>query len=134
MAEKHLDTLLQNMNPELVAGEYVFCTLSEEKLQLLCLTPICLFREVEGISIIVKKSDADNASLNYDGTWSLITCKINSDLASVGFLARMSAELAQAGISCNAVSAYFHDHLFVPRQKAKEALAILQALQMPANA
>jgi hypothetical protein len=128
MAEKNLAKLLLNMNPELHAGEYVFCSLPESKFKLLSINPVCMFREVEGISIIVSQSDADALGLTYEGSWSLITCNVTSDLASVGFLARMSTALAQAGISANAVSAYFHDHLFVPKEKANEALAILQKL------
>ena len=34
--------------------------------------------------------------------------------------------LAAAGISVNAVSAFHHDHLFVPEDRAEEALRLLQ--------
>ena len=39
-----------------------------------------------------------------------------------------SASLAEAGISVNAVSAFYHDHLFVPEHRADEALALLHGM------
>ncbi|MBX9772697.1 MAG: ACT domain-containing protein [Candidatus Obscuribacterales bacterium] len=128
MTEKNLDVLLTSMNPSLHNDEFVFCTVSDDVFQKLKIAPLCTFREEEGISLILKRSAADQASLSYTGSWSLITCKINSDLTSVGFLATMSNALAKAGIALNPVSAYFHDHLFVPKERTQECLSILQDL------
>jgi hypothetical protein len=44
----------------------------------------------------------------------------------VGFLAAVTARLADAGIAVNAVSAFYHDHLFVPESRAEEAFGLLQ--------
>jgi hypothetical protein len=44
----------------------------------------------------------------------------------VGFLAAITARLAEAGISVNAVSAFHHDHLFVPADRGDEAMAALR--------
>jgi hypothetical protein len=41
--------------------------------------------------------------------------------------------LAKQGISANPVSAFYHDHLFVPVDKASEALSILRALSEQAQ-
>jgi len=128
MAEKNLETLLCSIDPHLHSKKFVFCSVSEYEFGSLDITPLCLFREEEGVSLIVEKSTADRASLQHTGTWSLITCKINSDLTAVGFLAAMSKVLADAGIAANAVSAYFHDHLLVPSDKAQEALDLLRQL------
>jgi hypothetical protein len=46
----------------------------------------------------------------------------------VGFLAAITASLAEAGISVNAVSAFYHDHLFVPVERAEDAKLLLQRL------
>ena len=54
--------------------------------------------------------------------------EIHSSLEAVGFLAAILPPLAAAGIGVNPVSAFHHDHLFVPEQRAAEALAILEAL------
>jgi uncharacterized protein len=56
---------------------------------------------------------------------------VHSSLNAVGFLAAVTTQLAEAGISLNAVSAFYHDHLFVPHDRADEALALLQNMSMP---
>jgi hypothetical protein len=43
----------------------------------------------------------------------------------------MTARLADAGIGVNAVSAFYHDHLFVPEDRADEALTLLQKMSAP---
>jgi hypothetical protein len=46
-------------------------------------------------------------------------------LIRIGLLA---ISLAGAGITCNMLAAYYHDHLFVPEADARRALELLQAL------
>ncbi|EKD51400.1 MAG: hypothetical protein ACD_62C00265G0006 [uncultured bacterium] len=58
----------------------------------------------------------------------MITLTVHSGLDAVGFLARISTALAEAGISLNAVSAFYHDHLFVPVDRAGEAMVALERL------
>jgi YidC/Oxa1 family membrane protein insertase len=48
---------------------------------------------------------------------------------SVGFLAPIMTRLAEAGISVNPVSAFYHDHLFVPWDKRNEAMEILESFK-----
>ncbi len=126
MPEKNLQVLLASITPRLHNETFVFCTLSEREFKTLKVDPICVFRETEGVSITIEKSDADAASLKYEGTWSLITCEVNSALNAVGFIAAMSKLAAEAGIPVNAVSAYHHDHLFVPTDRAEDAIQLLQ--------
>lgn len=128
MPEKNLQTLLASMSPQLHQKQFVFVAMNESELESLRISPKCIFREDEAVTAILEKSIADHHCLNYSNTWSLITCKINSDLTAVGFLAAMSKSLADAGIAVNAVSAYFHDHLFVPSERAEEALTLLREL------
>jgi hypothetical protein len=58
----------------------------------------------------------------------MITLDINSRLEAVGFLAAITARLAADGIAANPVSAFHHDHLFVPEICAEEAMAILEKM------
>jgi hypothetical protein len=46
----------------------------------------------------------------------------------------VAVALAEAGIACNMVAALNHDHVFVPVERAGEAVAILRALQAAASA
>jgi hypothetical protein len=61
-----------------------------------------------------------------------ITLTVHSALDGVGLTAAFSGALAQAGIACNVVAGYHHDHLFVPWERRDEALAILQRLAQSA--
>lgn len=134
MPEKNLKKLLANINPELASEEYLFCTVTGDDKNVLNsgmtpdpeLEPIATFREKEALTLVVEAGRAAKAGLTGNGPWSLITCTINSDLNAVGFLAAMASALAERGISVNAFSAYYHDHLFVPADRAEEALAILK--------
>ena len=128
MAEKNLKTLLSSMSPHLHPGEFVFTSITESEFAALNLAPLCLFREDGRVSLIVEKYVAEQAQLDFSGTWSQITCQIQSDLTAVGFLAEMSTVLAKAGIAVNAVSALAHDHLFVPAERSAEAMELLSVL------
>ncbi|TIV96455.1 MAG: ACT domain-containing protein, partial [Mesorhizobium sp.] len=64
----------------------------------------------------------------------MITLDIHSSLEAVGFLAAITAKLAAADMGVNPVSAFYHDHLFVPAERAEEALAILGQLAAESGA
>ena len=63
---------------------------------------------------------------SFVGAW--ITLNVHSALEAVGLTAAVSRALTEAGISCNVVAAYYHDHLFVPAEQGERALKILQDL------
>ena len=48
---------------------------------------------------------------------------------AVGLTAAFSTALGNAGISANVVAAYYHDHIFVPTDKAEKALNVLQGMR-----
>jgi hypothetical protein len=122
--ESDLPTLLNNINPVLRAEEYVFCTLPDKQ-WLVALPWVSMFREVEGVTVILRRKDADHHALSYTYVAAWITLNVHSSLEAVGFLAAIANKLATAGISCNAVSAFHHDHLFVPIAEGERALALL---------
>ena len=120
--ERNLATLLQNMKPKMHEGIFVFCSLPEDKEIPAALRPLLIFREREGTAFIVRREEAETAGLPYQFASRLITLTVHSSLEAVGFLAAITGRLAEAGISVNAVSAFYHDHLFVPEHRANEAL------------
>ncbi len=122
--EKDLNTLLKSMKPILNNGEYVFCLVSD----LAAINPndiILFFREQEGNTIIIKKELADSLNLEYSFIASWITLTVHSSLEAVGLTTAFSKALSDAGISCNAVAAYYHDHIFVNKKDAEKAMEIL---------
>jgi hypothetical protein len=124
--EADLSLLLAGMNPVLAAEEFVFCSFSKTVPPEL--TPLCSFREPEGTTAIVPREAARRAGVPYIFPCRMISLTIHSALTAVGLLAAISGKLAARGISINAVSAYYHDHMFVPIERAEEAMAVLQGL------
>ncbi|MBR1272162.1 ACT domain-containing protein [Bradyrhizobium sp. AUGA SZCCT0222] len=129
--ERDLAMLLQNMKPEMHDGVFVFCSIPADKEVPAALRPVHLFREREGTTLVMRREEAESAGLPHQFASRLITLTVHSSLEAVGFLAAITGRLAQAGISVNAVSAYYHDHLFVPEHRADEALQLLQDMSKP---
>ena len=130
MRESNLDILLKNMKPFLHDDTYVFLTSTtgfsqEEKNK-----SIMVFKETEGETLIIKEVlITANNSANKD-IWAMITLTIHSDLNAVGFLAVITSKLAKKGLPVNAVSAFYHDHLFVPWNQKHNAINSLREIQV----
>ena len=125
--ETNLQALLKNMTPTLNEGDYVFCTI--EELSIIDINKaICFFKEAEAYTIIIKKSSADELRLTYSYVAAWITLTVHSSLDAVGLTAAFSNALADNGISCNVVAAYYHDHIFVSKDDAEKAMMVLNNL------
>ena len=130
MAEiTNLKQILASLKPKLQMGEYAFCVVSEEKFRHMNIKALCTFKEKEGISAILDRPSADSNGIHYDTAWRMISLTVHSALEGIGLLAAVSARFAKEGIPLNVVSAYHHDHLFVPSKFADRALGILQEMQ-----
>ena len=124
--ERNLERLLAGLDPVLHDEEFVYATGQAPGG---CPTSICTFREREGVTMILPRADAERLGIEFTYPCRMITLNIHSNLNAVGLLAAVTAALAREGISVNAVSGYYHDHLFVPVQDAGRALATLRPLQ-----
>lgn len=123
---RDLTKLLREMRPELHSGRYVFTTVAGEPPA--GLRPIATVAEAEGLTLVLAKEEADTAGLGYDYEAGWITLRVRSALDAVGLTAAVTGTLAEAGLSCNVVAGFHHDHLFVPYEHAAEAMAVLEAL------
>jgi uncharacterized protein len=123
--ETDLNKLIATMHPELRDGTYVFVTMPLDGADPVGLRAVMSFREAEGVTMIVPDQAASAAGLVGVFPCRMVTLTVHSALNAVGFLAAITTRLAAAGISVNAVSAFFHDHLFVPARRAEEAVEIL---------
>ena len=122
--ENDLNVLLKTMKPKINIGEYVFCTITDATI----INPddvILFFKEEEGNTVILKKEVAENLKLDYSFIASWITLTVHSSLNAVGLTAAFSKALADEGISCNVVAAFYHDHIFVDQRDTEKALQIL---------
>lgn len=112
------------------------------------------FHEEEGLTAVLPESYLDNQMVLGDNSvipecirreWApillqkplprmkRITMKIHSSLTAVGFTAAFSKVLTEAGISCNVVAGFFHDHIFVPSERASAAMTTLTSLSADHN-
>ena len=124
-----LDVLIANLNPFLSKTDYIFCTFPDTKYgDLSELSPIATFVEEEGLTLVISKEMAIEHKIPFSSCFQKITLNVHSGLNSVGLTATVSKCLANNGISANIIAAYHHDYIFVPSQKAQEALRILQKL------
>jgi len=123
-----LDTLLRSLEPARHDGVYVFAVAPADA-DLAALSPIATMREDEGLTVVLPEADALRAGLPvlFRAAW--ITLRVQSDLAAVGLTAAFATALGEAGISCNVIAGAYHDHLFVPMERAGDAMAALEALQ-----
>ena len=130
--ERDLGRLLAGMRPRCNAGVYLFCTVDADAVDP-DVRALATFEEDEGLTLVLEEEEAARAGLTGEFRAAWITLEIHSDLAAVGFLARVAAALAGAGIPCNAISAFRHDHLFVPVDRAADAMGVLIDLQRAAS-
>ncbi|MBO9546857.1 ACT domain-containing protein [Caulobacter sp.] len=124
--------MVAGMMPELKPGQYVFCATGDRDWA--ALQPLAMFREAEGVSLILEREAAQASGLTVEAPMALITLNVYSALDGVGLTAAVATALAQAGIACNMVAALNHDHVFVPAERADEAVRILRDLQVAASA
>ena len=125
--EKDLGKLLKSMSPELVEGEYVFCTFQNAQYgDYSDLEPIASILESEGLTLVIPKSKAEDNGLGYVSVFKRISLRIHSSLDAVGLTAAFSGKLSEHGISANVVAGYYHDHIFVQKEHIRKAMEALQ--------
>jgi hypothetical protein len=131
--ETQLPALLSSMSPELHPGEYVFTSTPDTAVPAGA-APVVTVAEEEGLTMVLRKEDADRLGLGYDYVAGWITLRVHSALEAVGLTAAVSAALAREGVSCNVVAGFYHDHLFVPHDSAAQAVRLLEDLAQRAHA
>lgn len=92
---------------------------------------VAWFREGEGETWVLPQTAAESLGLRAWYPCRRIELRVASSLEAVGLLAAVTTTLARSGISVNAFSALHHDHLFVPLERADEALALLSSPSRP---
>jgi uncharacterized protein len=124
--ETNLKVLISSMKPRLNDGEFVFCSFTTGQIDLS--ETVFFFKEKEGTTMVFPKKYVDKMGYKYASVYSWITLEVHSSLEAVGLTAAFSQALAAHNISCNVVAGYYHDHIFVPKEKGKLALEALKKL------
>lgn len=124
-----MDTLLGSLSPQMMTGEFVFCSWPDA-----CygdhsdLAPVAAICETEGLTLVIPRARADQESLSYNGVFRGITLTVHSSLDAVGLTAAVTRRLAEHGLSANVVAGYYHDHIFVQAATAQRALVVLETI------
>lgn len=121
-----LEELIASMSPEAREGEFVVATVPASSVA--GLPAEAVIHESEGATVVLRREDADSRGIAYGYVAAWITLTVHSDLAAVGLTAAFSTALADAGISCNVLAGFHHDHLLVPADRRDDALEVLAAL------
>ncbi|CAN5592723.1 ACT domain-containing protein [soil metagenome] len=125
-----LNEMLRTMEPVLRRGQYVYILLG--KADPATLPPHeALIREPEGITLVMRREDADAADLPHAFLAGWITLTVHSSLEAVGLTAAFATALTKQGISCNVLAGFHHDHILVPQEQLGSAMDTLRALATP---
>ena len=119
--------MIAGMHPELQPGEFAFVVWPLGKEWPEDTRASCV--EAEGLSLVVPIAAAPSDSI----AMRCITLQVLSSLKGVGLTAAASDALAKCNIPANMVAGYHHDHVYVPSDMAKDAVAILLNLQQDAR-
>jgi hypothetical protein len=121
-----LDMLLTSMSPQLMDGDYVFCTVKGTLSEYVQYNPLATYQEREGLTLVLSLEEARRGKFEFDGVYRLITLMVHSSLDAVGLTAAVANKLTSYGISANVIAAYYHDHIFIQKEKAELALTALK--------
>ncbi len=124
--ETDLGRLLAGVSPRLNDGRYVYTQVQQRVPP--GVDPVVVVREDEGLTLVLAQEEADASGMPYEYVAAWITLEVRSALETVGLTAAVSRALAEAGISANVVAGFAHDHVFVPYERASDALRALDAL------
>lgn len=125
--EKALDILLSTLTATLDPKTYVFVTTTSLEMPPLPEIQL-LFREEEGITVIIGQEYAEANDFPYLFPSRMITLDVMSSLDAVGFMAVVAMRLAAKDMGVNPVSGFYHDHLFVPLGREEEAMEELKLI------
>ena len=124
-----LEGMLAGMDPVLRDERYRYVPHSaEDDFIHLLGTMFALVQEDEGATLVIRARESDPAP-----HFARITLQVHSDLQGVGLTAAVSKTLGDAGIACNVIAGFYHDHIFVPWERREEALELLKQLSLDAR-
>lgn len=128
MTVRETRAMIAGMAPRLDPETWIFVSLTGPEAAAALPEAIAIFREAEGLSLVLPLATARRMGVGDGPAMRRITLGVQSALDGVGLTAAVATALAGAGIACNVVAACHHDHLFVPADRAAEALARLERL------
>lgn len=117
--------MLSKLDVERRPGRFAFVTGSWPDLADVAAARV---NELEGTTLVVDAARARDAGAEVATEFAWLTLVVHSSLEAVGLTATFSRALADAGIACNVLAGYHHDHLLVPVDRADAAVRVLRDL------
>lgn len=118
--DQALRTMLAEARWAVRAGRYAYLTLPADDGR----PAEARIVEDEGVTLVVRMPEVTRAS-DAEDTFGWITLSVQTSLTALGITAAISSALAEAGIACNMLAGYHHDHLLVPFDEVERTLAVL---------
>ena len=131
MPVKDTEAMISGMDPVLDPGPFVFVTAQGPTDELMSAAR-ARYEEAEGTSLILPLEVAAVQGFDVSLPMACVTLQVHSALDGVGLTAAVATALAAAGIPCNMVAAFHHDHAYVPADRADDALNILKHVALSA--
>lgn len=128
--ETDLTTMLQSISVSVRPDDYVVVALpATAQVPSLHNGVAAVIEEAEGVTVVCTVSRAAHEQWAYDFVAAWLTIDVHSALEAVGLTATFSRQLGRAGIPCNVIAGFFHDHILVPRDKSDAAVEVIEALR-----
>jgi hypothetical protein len=123
--ETDLQAMLDSLDVDQRPGTFVFVTDADPDLRP---DAVAMIEEPEGTTLVLPVEVARRAGLEvgFEAAW--LTLTVFSALEAVGLTAAVSRTLADAGIPCNMLAGFHHDHVLVPAARVDDAAACLRGL------
>lgn len=122
--------MLATLRVERRPGVFAFITLPPATVAPEAVAPLiadahAVIEEDEGTTVVIEadRARAGGHTVDFEAAW--LTLAVHSALEAIGLTAAVSAALAEAGIPCNMIAGYHHDHLLVPTARADDAAELL---------
>lgn len=124
--ETDLDAMLGTLDVVRRPGVFTFVAVDAPTADQLAVAAATIVED-EAVTLVLPVDDARRLGLPVVVEMAWLTLTVHSSLEAVGLTAAFSRTLADAGVSCNVLAGYHHDHLLVPAVDAGLAIATLRA-------
>jgi len=120
-----LEAMLASLDVERRPGVFTFVAVEVPSPELVAAAQ-GMVQEATSTTLVLPVESARSAGLPVVVEMAWLSLTVRSSLEAVGLTAAFSTMLGDAGISCNVLAGYHHDHLLVPVDRADDAIAALR--------
>ena len=122
--ETDLDKMLATLRVERRPGVFTYATVRTPAPELLAAAH-GVVTEGDLTTLVLPVEAAERAGLPVELEMAWLSLTVQSSLEAVGLTAAFSATLGKAGIPCNVLAGFHHDHILVPADRAQQAIDVL---------